>query len=478
MDSFNIVNNETFLLFLKNQVKGVFDHDCFCNHNLASDTCMECIKEFIKHSTYKKYFNNLYTWFIKETLTQPINSQPINNTLELSTDFIKPIENKDQFLQQVKYFQPNNVINCFKSIHNYLTSEQVTYFCSSWLDGIFFACENLKFKTSITELTIFESLCLQGYLETLKWLYDYIESSFIEKNPIQSRSLFNTLCKQTLVKNKNHNITDILSWLFSTKIFNQVNIHFEKEIAFKHACCSGKLEVVKWLLNLTGNNKINIHVNKESFFRYACRCACRCFWSHNCSQDILNVIKLLLSLEGDRRIDVNAYGGEAFCYACHMGHLELITLLSSDQRTNIHIRNEYAFRQSCFRGNLGVVKLLLSLKEKKGNINVHAESEEAFRISCENGYLELVKLLLSLKEDQEVDVHVLDENAFRNACYNEHLEIVELLLNLKGNRKINVHIDNNEIIKMACNKKNQKLINLLQPCYTLDELDYFMSLSL
>ena len=139
MDLFNKMDNETFLLFLKNQVKGVFNNDCYCIHNsLLANSCIKCIKDFIKHSNYKEYFFKLCDWFTEEVLFA------------------------------------HDIVNCFKSIHHYLTYEQVTYFCSSWLDGIYSVINinTLDTEISITEISMFETLCLQGHLETLKWLYE------------------------------------------------------------------------------------------------------------------------------------------------------------------------------------------------------------------------------------------------------------------------------------------------------------------
>ena len=182
MDS--IYNNNSFFLFLKHQVKGVFDNDWQCNHQTSSDVCTVCVSEFIDHSNYKEYINKLYNWFKEVNIQQSTNCD-INEL-----DLIK------------EYFSPNDVINCFISIHNYLTLEQVSYFCSPWLDGIYFVKKTIESQTTIiTELIIFETLCLQGHLETLKWLYKYIEPFFID-NQHHQQLLFNKLCKQNPQENK------------------------------------------------------------------------------------------------------------------------------------------------------------------------------------------------------------------------------------------------------------------------------------
>ena len=45
---------------------------------------------------------------------------------------IHPKSNNELEINNDVAFQPNNIVNCFKSIHHYLTPEQVSYFCSPW----------------------------------------------------------------------------------------------------------------------------------------------------------------------------------------------------------------------------------------------------------------------------------------------------------------------------------------------------------
>ena len=234
LDDYEILyNDKTFLSFLKHQVQGVFNH-IDCDHlpleSLGDVFCFQCIQEFIKSSSFKNYFISLYNWF-QQCNT---NSELINNN---------------------RFFQPKDIVNCFKSIHNYLTKEQVSYFCSSWLDGLFSVMDSIEpiikvseNENTITDLIIFETLCLQGHLETSKWLYMYIKETFINNNPNQQQSLFNKLCELIPQENKNNNTHEVLLWLLSLRIFDKLNVN--KGSAFIEVCKNGQLDVIELLLSL------------------------------------------------------------------------------------------------------------------------------------------------------------------------------------------------------------------------------------
>ena len=414
--------NESFLLFLKHQVKGVFDNKWNCIHpddnESNNNVCFKCIQDFIFHSKYKEYINNLYNWFY------------------------------NVFQHNYKY----NIIKCFENTHNYFTSkEQVSYFCSSWLDGIYSINEN--YIPGI--YTIIKSLCLKGHLETLKWLYLQLRSDFEIDNESDQRLLFENLCEQTVVQNPNGH--KILSWLLSQNQFRYIRAN---KNGFLYACKNGHLKIVELLLSydimmlldkndrlcsrystdLTDNRLIDIHANNEEAFR----------WS--CSYGRLEIVKLLLSLSDDRRIDVHAKNENAFWYACRNGHLKVVELLlnlDGDRRINVHAKDDYAFKWACDNGHLEVVKLLLNLDGDR-RINVHVDNEYAFRYACGRGHLKVVEFLLSLSDDRRINVHAKNEDAFKRTCDNGEFEVVELLLSLEGDRRIDVHIDYDCAFKRAC----------------------------
>ena len=445
MDICLLTKDKPFLFFLKHQVKGVFDNDCICYHNSSSNQCIECTGEIIKHSKYKEYFNKLYNWF-----------------------------------KELNFENSHDIVKYFKSIHNYLTSEQVSYFCSPWLDGVYSVFDTIENKsntsntsnTSITSIfDVFESLCLKGKLETLKWLYNYVEESFI--NNTRQQPLLYKLCIQNSPENTN--AYEILSWLFSLKIFNQVDVHAGYELAFRRACEHGNIEVVKFLLNLSDDRRIDVHTkgninfeiqvgdelafkNVESDIRIGDELAFRnaCYYGH------IEVVKLLLNLKGDREINVHAHDNGALKSACIRGHLNIVKLLlnlSNDKKINVHFNDEDAFITACCNGHVDIVEFLLNLPNDR-RINVHAGNSYGFILACEHGHLEVVKLLLRLSNDRRVNVHVNNNMAFEGACENGHLEVVKLLLNLDKERKIHASILNNGF-KWACYKGRLEVVKLL-----------------
>ena len=435
---YSLTKDKPFLLFLKHQVKGVFDNNCVCYHNPSSNQCIECTGDVIKHSNYKEYFSKLYNWF-----------------------------------KELKTETPNDIVNYFKSIHNYLTSEQVSYFCSLWLDdvySVFKTIDNGGGGGIVTDFTVFETLCLQGQLETLKWLYNHMEESFIYNNTRQ-QLLFYKLCTQKTQENVNTH--EILSWLFSLKIFDQVDVHAGYELAFRRACENGNTKVVNFLLSLEGDRRIDVHtkgnINFEvevgdelafKVFNADIRVGDEMAFRNACYYGHMEVIKLLLSLEGDRRIDVHAGYNSALKSACEGGHLDVVKLLlslSDDRRIDVHINYEDAFVTACCNGHLDIVKLFLSLEGDR-RIDVHARNEFAFELACDRGHLEVIKLLLSLSDDRRINVHARDNTAFIWACESGRLEVVKLLLSLTDDRRIFV---NNDPFLIACYKGRLEVVKLL-----------------
>ena len=505
----DLLNDETFLSFLKYQIKGVFENNLFCDYNLHSIDCLFCTKNFIKHSEFHKYFENLYDWFKQENF--------------------KPCCGDDN--KYLYHFFPSNIIECFKSIYKYLTPEQAFYFCSPWLDGMFV----LRDK-STTSFDILNLLCLQGYFETLQWI---CKEPNITLNISDQQNLFINLCKYKLKGNKN--ISNILSWLYLLNNNSNPNINHNSnpnsnpnsnhnstnnhdildykkgfqyacssgqleviqwlselqndqkidiiacgEEAFKTACSNGQLEVIQWLLKLEGEKEINVHHGNDISFILACQ------------NGQLEVVKYLLNLEKDRLIDFRTINYSGFLAACQYGHLEMVKLflsLSGDRTINVHVGNESGFCLACRYGHLELIKLFLSLsgdrfiendslnkyalKEACGGksehlevikfllslsgdrtIDVHVNREEPFQIACRNGHLKIVKLLLALK-DRVIDVHARDEAAFKGACENGHLNIVKWLLGLKGNRKIDIHINNEEAFRLACHRNRLDVVSFL-----------------
>ena len=365
-----LLKDHYFLLFLKHHIKGVFDN-FFCNHNQDSLTCFYCIKEFIGYSQYKDYFEKLYNWF-KQNYNHNDSSSKIVETND-HHDF---------------YFHPVDIIKCFKSIHDYLTPEQASYFCSLWLDGMFITLNSNPTTTTNVNLTlIFETLCLNGHLETLQWLYKCKEQT-INLNINQDR-LFMNICK------KSPQITtktlEILCWLLSLKIFDQLDVHVNHNYAFRAACFRGSVDLVNFLLDLEGKRRINIHTENEIAFKLAC------------AHGHLELVKFLLKLEGDRRIDVCIDNNESFQLACYYKNLDVVKHLlelEGDRRINVYTDDQRVLKMACEHGHLEVVNFLLSLEGDR-KMNIYANNEEVFQLANNNGHSDIIKLLLKLKQERK-----------------------------------------------------------------------------
>lgn len=410
--------DRSFLEFLTYQVKGVFNNSFDCQHNNyrvstfedCCDSnlqgCCDCTREFIKHSTFKIYFEKLYKWF------KQIKTRQNNNHY----DYL---------------FHPLNIIWCFKAIQYYLKIEEIDYFNSRWLDGLFKASttmnnnitnnittnnDNNNDNINISIFDIFEILCVHGYLETLQWFYTSEEKNIILDIFYQKRIFFNPniLCNPT-----------ILSWLFSLKIFNEIN-YIHVNIAFQDVCRLGNIEMVKFFLNLQGNRRIDKDVINGDALCWACD------YGH------VEVVEVLLSLEQDRYINDHDVIERAFILACENGFVKIVELLlalDGDRKIHVNAYSEMFFHMACENGRTEVVKLLLNLKGNR-KINVSANNNYAFIVVCELGHVDIIKLLLALDGDRRIDDRELLKKAFMAACEKYHTKVVDLLLRLDGDRKI------------------------------------------
>lgn len=325
-----ILKNESFLYFLKFQVKG-FIEDIVCSHSLSGDVCLLCIKKFIEGSDHKTSFIHLYDWF-NQTKKKPQKYEHYFNHLY---SWMNPVK---YYQQNHNVFNPVDIVNCFESIYNYLSLYEASYFKSSWLEGMF------SIETPTTLPDTFSILCSKGHLDTLKWLYECEEQN-IKLTDSEQKKIFMNICKQ-----KNFTNTEILEWLLSLKIFNRFNINIDGSLIFQTACEYNNIEVVKFLLGLDGyNRKINIHANNERAFYLAC------------SFGSVELVQLLLELEGENSI-------------------------------NVHVNNENAFLGACYNKNIGVIRLLLGLRGDQ-KINARVLDHRALRYAYRVNHTEVVKLL-------------------------------------------------------------------------------------
>ena len=411
-ECFNIlIKDKLFLSFLKHQVQGVFDNFDCNHHDLSPDTiCFICIKNFITTSSYKDYFEGLYNWFKQVNFQLCIrdqyfyfnscnnkndnkndsNSNQINdNKNDSNSNQIN--DDKNDSNSNNNTFYPQDIFECFETICYHLKPNEARYFCSSWLDGMYSEQIGMLSGYNITILDIFTNLCVEEHFETLKWFYQGIKPYFRLSRSEQQR-LFNNIYHQKTKKNTK--IHEILSWLFSIKIFNQLNVHDKNEEAFSVACSKGNLELIKWLLNYKNSNQINtyngvnVHANNESAFRLAC------------DYGQTEVVELLLSLEGQREIDINVLQEDGFKSACYGRHIEIIRLLlnlKGKRRVNVHINEESIFQYVCSKGNIQIAQLLFDYLETHQEFISMETYEIIFLKACENEYVDFIQLLLKNK---------------------------------------------------------------------------------
>ena len=449
-----LVKNKSFIKFLTHQVKGVFSNHFDCEHfqsdsltSLKLQCCYECTRDFTRHSTQGNYFINLYNWF-KQNETE-------NET-----------ETKNQFGDNNQYsFYPIDTIKCFKTIFNYITPEQGSYFCSPWLDGMFLT-GNIDNISNVSD--IFEFLCIQGHLETLQWLYkceeryNHNQKYNITINFYQQHTIFVKVYKKH---------PDILSWLFSLKILNEIDSTYIDK-AFQNSCRLGNIQVIKLLLNLTKDLTKDFRVDRDITNGYALSWACQ--------NGNIEIVKLLLNLDKERKINNPFAIKEAFMSACEYGHIEIVKLLlelegeqrviydsrdvlllvckkryleiiklllnlDGDRKINLYVI-EQAFVSVCCLFDTDLVDFFLNLKGDR-YINIHHDDELALRMACEHGCTEIVKLLLNLKKDRYINVYVLNDMVFQLACCRDRLEIVEFLLEFDKERKISFKTIDNIFIR-------------------------------
>ena len=423
----SLLKDESFFLFLKKNIKGFFinNYVCFCKHSSPSplslpsplpsplplplslplppnNYCFCCMKKIIQCPRFKNYYINLYNWYSQT------NTNSNNNSNDNSNDN-----------DNVGLFHPLDIIKCFESIHDYLTLDEIKYFKSPWLNGIY----NGSDTTNLTVFTIFEALCLQGHVETLQWLYECIGKSLKELSGFIQQRIFIKLCKQK--PHENPRAPQVLSWLLSLQIFKKLNVNANNDEAFREACWKGCLETVKVLIKNTNKNQIiNIHAENDEAFRLACM------------NGYINIVQFLLDLQDNQAIQA------------------------------INVCNiEWGFRWACCNGHVNVMKCLLQLKEKQ-RINVHAEDDAAFQRACNSGQTKIVELLLELSGDREIKVNDYNVLAFQRACEKENIKNIKNIkllsrLREKEKRKNNACVGSEEAVHVVNQNSHSNMVHLL-----------------
>jgi hypothetical protein len=129
----------------------------------------------------------------------------------------------------------------------------------SWLCSL-----GVTFRLPDDILAAVQKACSIGHIEMLKWLYSLTTIPDIHSQAVRRISMGGHL--------------DILFWLRTLPGFD---IEFDKDLAFRLACSSGKSKLAQLLLSF---GSIDIHGKNDYAFKYAC------IYGH------LNIAKWLYSL--------------------------------------------------------------------------------------------------------------------------------------------------------------------------------------
>jgi ankyrin repeat protein len=294
-----------------------------------------------------------------------------------------------------------------------------------------------RFYTSKNSLLI--GVCMNNQLEVLQWLYkidpqilsrpqlmvDVTENALIKKyfelsnwlldfQPYMFNKLFYSMCA------KNH--IETVKYMYGICPEYSLLNYFS---AFCSACSGGSLEIAKWILEI--HPELDISASNE----YAFCCACE--------NNHIEIVKWLFEI--NPTMDISALDEDAFCKACNNGHIEIVKLLFEIKPTiNISILNEYAFRRACQKGHIEIAKLLLEVKH---DINLLADHNGAFCGACDNSCLEVIKWLLELTPTINVSCY------FHSACESGNINTAKLLFELKPS-DIDIYAENDYLFRFAC----------------------------
>lgn len=247
-------------------------------------------------------------------------------------------------------------------------------------------------------LAKFEQVCIRGYLEYAKYLRTNL-------NIGNSFDLFGKICK--------YGQLHVAQWLITQ---TTIDIHWNKEYAFRFSCENGHIEVAQWLIQLGesgGREKININAETDYAFRLSCK------------NNYLNIAQWLILL------------GESGNYA----KIDIDADISSS-----------AFMLSFAERQVDVVKWLVRLaKSNNTHINIRCNVSSMFTNYCKTGNIIMADLLYQLGDIDSIyklDINAEINNYLSGCCMNGHVDMAKWLINLyKSNGYTETNINYNQIIK-------------------------------
>ena len=153
----------------------------------------------------------------------------------------------------------------------------------------------------------------------------------------------------------------MISDAFNLEFKHEIDIHMNKEEAFRSACEGGYFSVVKYLIekctNTTRYKPIDIHTYNEDAFVSAC------------AKGSLSIVKYLAELHMNDTESGHNYG-----------------------KIDIHVHNENPLYYACKNGHLSIVKYLMELHITNPNYT-KIDSSQGIQIAREKGHTHIVEYL-------------------------------------------------------------------------------------
>jgi hypothetical protein len=260
--------------------------------------------------------------------------------------------------------------------------------------------------------------CINGYIETAKWLYDLIDID----NDVFSDIFLCLCCKQI----------ELCKWI---NTIHPIDI-CDKLDSFVHCCCSNNLEMAKWIYDsceiknndvIVGNELIS--KLEEKHFEYIITLSNLSIikWIDSLVPNLVseNCIKKLIN----ERITKFTYSIEEFEWFYDVKKIEI---------------NDSLFKTVCLEGNIKIAKWMY---DKNHSLSI---DKDILLNSCKHNFIKMLKWFWEIK----ADLHFNNDELFIISCEKD-FSITNWLLNEVGN------IDVYELFKFNCKNANIKNAKIL-----------------